>query len=248
MKRYIAYFDYLGYKDFIFNNDAAHLKIRAGHILRDIESALALGKYQKPENGIILSDISKSRINCLNVSDTVIFWTHDDSIESLDELLIVANKFNWQQMRFNMPARGVIYFDEFEMLSGQRNNSVGAIYSANLIYGKGLASAHMKCESFSWAGCVIDETVVQQVKGKIDVHTFFSQYAKLYKVPYTKPIDNTPEEYALTIVTGPLNEEAFKNFSNNIIATFKADNKSIEKPRVKEILDNTLKFLESFKT
>jgi len=120
MKRYIAYFDYLGYKDFILNNESQHLEVRAGHILRDIEMALAQGKYQEPRNGIILSDLSKSRINCLNVSDTVIFWTHDDSIESLEELMHVAYRFNWQEILFNMPVRGVVYFDEVELIFRNR--------------------------------------------------------------------------------------------------------------------------------
>lgn len=77
MKRFIAYFDFLGYKDFILNNDSNYLKVRAGHILRDIQISLGQGKYQDPMNGSVLADISLTRINCLNISDTVIFWTSD---------------------------------------------------------------------------------------------------------------------------------------------------------------------------
>lgn len=83
MERFIAYFDYLGYKEFILNNDSKHLRTRAGHILRDIEASLGQGKYKEPHNGIIVADLSETRINCLNISDTVIFWTNDNSIESL---------------------------------------------------------------------------------------------------------------------------------------------------------------------
>ncbi|MBN8693061.1 MAG: hypothetical protein J0L69_07670 [Bacteroidetes bacterium] len=247
MKRYIAYFDYLGYKDFIFNNDSTHLKRRVEHILRDIERALGQGQFQEPQNGIILADLSRSTINCLNVSDTVIFWTQDDSVQSLEELLSVANQFNWEQMRFNMPARGVIYFDDFEMISGQQRNPGGALYSANIIYGKGLALAHMKGETQSWAGCVIDQTVIEHIQTKVTVATFLAPHAKLYRVPYKKPAAGQQDEYVLTIVKGTLNEQAFKSYHDNIVATFKADNKSIEDPRVKTILDNTIKFLESFK-
>jgi len=70
---YLAYFDYLGFKEFIENNDDEVLMRRMGHIFRDIEGALGLGKYREPQNGVILSDLSNSSVNCLNISDTVLF-------------------------------------------------------------------------------------------------------------------------------------------------------------------------------
>ena len=211
MKRFIAYFDYLGYKDFILNNDSSHLKVRAGHILRDIEISLGQGKYQSPRNGVIVADISVSRINCLNISDTVIFWTNDDSIESLEELLLVSYEFNWREILYSFPVRGVVYCDELEMISGQQKNTVGAIYSTNLIYGKGLVNAHLKGENLNWAGSVIDKTVIDQIEGKVNIPDFLSPFAKLYKVPYKVQDQGIQEEYALNINKGGLNETAFEN-------------------------------------
>jgi hypothetical protein len=246
MKRFIAYFDYLGYKDFILNNDSNHLKLRAGHILRDIEISLGQGKFQTPRNGVIVADISVSRINCLNISDTVIFWTNDDSIESLEELLLVACEFNWREILYNFPVRGVIYCDELEMISGQQKNTVGAIYSTNLIYGKGLVKAHLKGENLNWAGSVIDKTVVDQVCDKVDIASFLNPFAKLYKVPYKIPEQDAQDEYALNIHRGVLNEIAFENKKNGIIRAFSNDNKNIDKPRVQEILANTISYLETY--
>jgi len=126
MKRYIAYFDFLGYKEFILNNDSDYLQNRANHILRDIGIVLCQGKYREPDGLLIRPDISQTRINCLNISDTIIFWTVDDSIESLEELLIIAHEFNYRQIKYNFPIRGVIYFDEIEMMSEKSKNTVGA--------------------------------------------------------------------------------------------------------------------------
>jgi hypothetical protein len=247
MKKFIAYFDYLGYKDFILNNDSNHLKVRARHILRDIEMSLGQGKYQSQQNGVVLADFSLSRINCLNISDTVIFWTNDDSIESLEELLLVAYEFNWREILYNFPVRGVIYCDELEMFSGQQKNTVGAIYSANLIYGKGLVKAHLKGENLNWAGSVIDKTVTENVSHKIDINTFLSPFAKLYKVPYKIYEQNYNEEYALKLVKEELNDTAFENKKNGIIRAFSNDNKNIDNSRVQTILENTISFLETFR-
>lgn len=247
MKRHIAYFDFLGYKEFILNNDSEYLKTRVGHILVGIEQALAEGKLQEPKNGRVLSDTSKTRINCLNISDTIIFWTNDDSVESLEELLRVAYRFNWSQVLLNFPVRGIIYFDELEMISGKQTNTVGAIYSANLIYGKGLAKAHMMCENLNWAGSAIDETVINEIIDKVDIENFLKPYAKIYSVPYTKPSPFTKEQYALRLTKSSYNEEAFKNTKDSVIRAFKNDNKTFDNPRVQEILGNTIAFLESFK-
>ncbi|OCB71198.1 hypothetical protein B0A79_22655 [Flavobacterium piscis] len=247
MKRYIAYFDFLGYKEFILNNDSTYLKGRVIHILRDIEMALGQGKYHEPENGRILSDTSQTRINCLNISDTVIFWTNDDSIESLEELLIVAHRFNWQEILYNFPIRGVIYCDELEMISGKKTNTVGSIYSANMIYGKGLANAHIKGDNLNWSGSVIDHTVIENISDQTDIVKFLEPFAKLYKVPYKKPYPDIGEEYALHINKGKLNQEAFENTKKGIEATFKSDNKTFDHPRVQEILANTIKYLETYK-
>jgi hypothetical protein len=247
MKRHIAYFDFLGYKEFVLNNNSEYLKIRIGHILVGIEQALSEGILQEPKNCRVLSDTSTTRINCLNISDTVIFWTNDDSIESLEELLRVAYRFNWTQVLSNFPVRGIIYFDELEMLSGKQTNTVGAIYSANLIYGKGLANAHLMCENLNWAGSAIDETVINQINGKVDVEEFLKPFAKIYNIPYTKPERHTKEGYALRLVKGNHNKVSFKNAEDGVVRAFKSDNKTFDKPRVQEILANTISYLETFK-
>jgi hypothetical protein len=44
MKKFIAYFDYLGFKQFIDNNDLEYQRKIVGNNFRDIESALGQGK------------------------------------------------------------------------------------------------------------------------------------------------------------------------------------------------------------
>lgn len=67
---YLAYFDFMGFKEFIQNNDDVVLMRRMGHIFRDIEMCLGKGEYKEARNGMILADISNSKLNCLNISDT----------------------------------------------------------------------------------------------------------------------------------------------------------------------------------
>jgi hypothetical protein len=195
----------------------------------------------------VAPDLSKTIINCLNISDTVIFWTDNDSVESLKDLLAVAYRFNWSQILFNFPVRGVIYYDELEMVYGSQTNNKGSIYSANIIYGKGLAKAHMKCENLNWAGSAIDETVIQEISSQINIDEFLEPFAKIYNVPYTKPEAHTKKEYALKLAKTSHNILSFNTDKDNVISRFKSDNKFFDNPRVQEILCNTISFLETFK-
>ena len=94
MKKFIAYFDYLGFKQFIENNDLDYQKRIMENNFRDIENALGQGKLKQPTHGAI-ADLANSNINCINFSDTIVFWTNDDSESSLIEIIEVAYKFNW---------------------------------------------------------------------------------------------------------------------------------------------------------
>ena len=120
MKKFISYFDFLGFKNFILNNDSDYIKRRIGNILTDIEFALGQGKITKTNYGVI-ANINNSKINCLNISDTVIFWTNDDSLESFNELLKISFDFNWSVTCYHFPVRGAMVFDEIEIICLSRN-------------------------------------------------------------------------------------------------------------------------------
>lgn len=243
MKSFIAYFDYLGYKEFLLRNSEQNLKRRASHILRDIETSLSQDKLKEGGRGVAIADLSATTINCLNISDTVVFWTQDDTIQSCLELLNVCYLFNWKQVLYNFPVRGCIIYDNFDFITGQQYSSKGAIYSPNLMYGKGLLHAHEKTELLNWAGTVIDNSLIEQVEREADFQTFLREKAMRYKVPYK---GFYRKEYALRLIHGTLNEKAFNNYSKGIVDAFEMDNKSIT-PSVEEKLKNTIEFLKEFK-
>ena len=161
---YLAYFDFMGFKQFIYNNDDEILMRRMGHIFRDIETSLGLGKYQESQNGVILADLSKSKLNCLNISDTVLIWTNECSSESLLELINVAYLFNWRENGYNFPVRGSVVKGKIREVTGKNTNSEGGSYSVQCVYGKAMIDAHLKAENQNWAGTVIDERVVIDLK------------------------------------------------------------------------------------
>lgn len=245
MKRCIAYFDLLGFKQFILNNDSNHTRTRLGHVLRDLETSLSRGIYKDHPKGLI-ADLKKSTIKCLNISDTIMLWTQDDSPESVKEFLDVCYGLNWRLNTYNFPIRGIMVYDEFEMIIGNEVSEGNGMYNVNIMYGKGLVYAHGKCENQSWAGCSIDSSLENFIV-EIGQEDWLKEFALKYMVPYTKPVENQSEEFALRLVKGELNNIAFQNVKRDLTRIFEDDNKGMNE-RSRTILKNTLQFLEAHKT
>lgn len=245
MKRFIAYFDYLGFKEFIENNDLDYQKKVVNENFRDIEAALGHGKLKNASHGVV-SDFSKSQINCINFSDTIVFFTNDTTKTSLVEILKVAYEFNWKTNMFCFPVRGVILLDEMIFINYEQKNEGGGIYNINSVYGKGLVKAYLRAEEQNWAGTVLDESFIDEITNKIqNSDGFLLPYAKKYMVPYKTDTDRG-EEYVLNIIEGELDEERFKNESRLIKENFAQHNKSVSDNRVQQKIANTIRFLESY--
>jgi len=241
MKRYLAYFDFLGFKNFILNNDSDYIKRRIGHILQDIETAIGQGEIDITDYGAV-ANISKSKLNCLNISDTVIFWTRDDSFESFKELLKVSFDFNWRVTCYHFPIRGAIVYDEIEIISGYHETENGGTYNVNSIYGKGLVNAHIKAENLNLASCVVDSSVIEKIHEFGKTEEIIGDLAIEYQVPY-KNGEIIPPEYLLKFhINKTINQEAFENRAQGIKDAFINDNKGISE-RSEILLENTIDFL-----
>lgn len=240
MKTFIAYFDFLGYKQFIENNDIEYLERRAEHILVSIGLALSQGESTQVSSVMAVPDISTCRVNCLNISDTIIFWGIEDTIANAIEVLKVVYKYNWQENIHGMPIRGCLIYDDFNIRTGSTTNAEGAIYSPNLIYGKGLLNAHLKTDSLDWAGTVIDQSFVNRISAETDFDEFISEYATIYDVPYK---DEPRSEYAINLWKGVETQEVLDRAKSMVREVFEKDNKGVNES-VERKISNTCDFIE----
>lgn len=73
METFIAFFDVLGFKEIINNNDLTEMKRLFGHLLRDTQTALSGEKFVQLDNSTIVPDLANQKVNCLHISDSVVF-------------------------------------------------------------------------------------------------------------------------------------------------------------------------------
>ena len=238
----IAYFDLLGYKQFIENNDEKLTALRVGHILRDIENSLSLRKTKPSNPGRVIADLEYSKVNCLNISDTIILWTSDYSDEGVENFLDVCFNLNFMLNKFTFPCRGVLISDKFQMISGKEQNSAGFSYSPNIMYGRGLLKAHIKSDSFNFASTVIDKSFVEKFADNKKVIEKIENLSLKYLVPYKEYHDNQDLEYVFKYTISNLNQTYFDNIKNGVIKNFHKDNKGVS-ASVQVKIDNTIDFL-----
>jgi hypothetical protein len=245
MKRFIGYFDLMGYKQFIMNNETAETRRRLEHILRDIETSLSRGEYKDHPRGYV-ADLSKSTIKCISISDTIIYWTQDDSKASLEEFLDVCFRLNWMLNDYHFPIRGLLVYDELEMVQGTDTNDSGGMYSVNTMYGKGLIRAHLKCDDQNWAGTCVDGSVNDFIQEQ-GLMPLLDRVAVKTMVPYKNAVADQQPEYALRLVTGEFNEIAFHSLTADLKRVFEGDNKGMN-ARSEEMLANTIAFAAQLRT
>jgi hypothetical protein len=245
MKQFIGYFDLMGYKQFIMNNTTEEARRRLGHVLRDIENSLAHEKLKDSPQGYV-ADLSESTIKCISISDTIIYWTQDDSDASLTEFLAVCYRLNWMLNLFDFPVRGVMIYDEMEMIRGASENDSGGLYSVQTMYGKGLVHAHLKCDAQNWAGTCIDPSLSDEIERR-GLKVNLDPIAVKTMVPYKVPPEDQQEEYAMRLGTNIHNQLSLDNLKRNIKRVFEADNKGMNE-RAETMLANTLTFVNSLKT
>lgn len=245
MKKFIAYFDYLGFKDFIEKNDLDFQIQIMNNNFRDIEDGIAKGKLRQGKHGGYIADLSLSTLNAINFSDTIVIWTNDDSLDAFLELVEAAYRFNHRSVTLTFPIRGMIVLDELESVSFNYTNNVGGTYNINSVFGKGLVKAHLQAEQQQWAGTVIGEEIIEKFKKEgVDIDQVLKPFAQRYKVPYKKPFDIPYEEYALKLATG-INDLSFKNVSRGIVDNFSQYNKDASHESTQQKLSNTIAYLGS---
>ena len=247
--KFIAYFDFLGFQNFIENNNSFYQKGVMKSIFTEIEMALSLGESVLSD-GFAKAKLSVSKVNCINFSDTIIFWTNSMDFNSLEELLKVSHRFNAFCNIYTFPIRGAISKGEISHYKFNSDNVNNSTYNANSIFGKGLINAYLKAESQNWAGTVIDSSIVDFLnKNSIDDKKFLSLFSKKYLIPYKGVITSQKEEWALNLVENnqTIKEETFLNIKRNITENFSKHNKCLDNKEIQQKIRNTIDFLITYK-
>lgn len=136
--KFIAFFDVLGYRSFINNNEI----IRVIEKMDDLIAGLQFSTHISQENVKLLEYII--------FSDSVVFYTHDFSSTSFYRLIHVSKIFIYAALVLGLPVRGSVSMGEFHV-------------KENLFFGKALVEAYENGEDQNWSGAFINDRCLNYV-------------------------------------------------------------------------------------
>ncbi len=251
MNKFIAYIDILGFKELVLNNDHETLIKKFQNLFSiSIELSLSQGKYNIIENSgkeLAVPDLNHALVNSINISDSVILWTDDDSMQSFINLIVtVRNVINHCTLA-GFPMRGAIVRGEMTFLKRQMGIKTDVTQQA--LIGKGIVDAYIQESKQEWAGCTVDATAIkayikqyEEMKNKVKYLPSIEYLVEKklickYKVPYKTGI--IKDEYVLEwpAVNRTLPDE------KRIRDAFSMHNKNTNDLSVELKILNTLRFI-----
>lgn len=256
MKQFVAFLDILGFKDLVMNNDHDKLVQLFNNLFSlGIQIALANGAYKMIENNgvsITTPDLEQLKVHSISISDTVIFWTDNDTMADFINLTGMVRNFLNHSLQIGFPMRGAIVLGEMTYLKNDfiSNKQI----SQQSIIGRSIVDAYIIEGSQEWAGCIVSQVAVNRY---LEQYSYFSNrnIKDLANLEYL--IENgILARYNVPRKTGIIQEDYVINwpaasrtmFEEAIVRnSFSKHNKNVNDWNVELKIRNTIEFLKAMK-
>jgi hypothetical protein len=242
--KYLAHFDVMGFKEMVYNNDLVDLKSYFNNLLIISQTSLANNTFTKNGLGQV-ANLNKQKVNCLHISDSILFWTNGDSDQDFNDIMDVCSNFYIKSLNNYLPVRGCLAYGEIDY--NPDTITIGNVtFSNSSMIGKGLVDAYIKADSLEFSGCVIHESVLSFVNPSLIDSYISSNKICNYKTPLKK---GSQFELIFCPVQNSINTLTFNNKLNHIKKLFtKASKTDISKMHESVLakMNNTIDFIKTF--
>lgn len=240
-KRYIAFLDLLGFKSIMEGNDSKGIDELIEKLIGEIQLSIAhnLERFIAANlDGGFSPDLNKARVNSIVFSDTIVFWSNDDSSDSFKSIVdAVSMFFASAVIGRSWAARGAITYGDLTYTSYDIANKNFLINQSGL-YGKSIIDGYELEESQEWIGCMVSESAIEHfLKSEEDGENYLSTRLLQYEVPVKKG-KVLKQQYVIWWGWGQDSEKNVERFFTKLA-------KLEELPEiVKDKYDNTCKYLK----
>lgn len=244
---YITMCDILGFKDIITENTFETAQEIMQSFVGACEFAAAHGQtalYEIDGKIVHIVDRDNIKVSMNLFSDTVVLWTHDNSVASFFDLLRATQLLFNRCLTIGLPIRGAIssgnlYASSFEM--NAPDISPAHSITENVMFGKALINAYKLEKKQEWSGCIIDPELRNSSEFAIR-HIFEASLQGEPYLIYNVPIKNQVQTER-HLVLNWINWRKPSEFTEESIReAFSKHNKSVTAPSVPEKIQNTVDF------
>ena len=177
-KRFIAYIDIMGFKEFVFRNSHQAV-LKKMELLRNTVAVIEEGEKAKQKKKFFTGtpedvfDIDNVLVKMLSFSDSVLMCTNDDSQASISNLLLASGYFMYACLMDGIPVKGAL-----------SHGTLTIDFDQSIYFGKPLIDAYLLENEINLYGLALDHNVEKYLKEKkILNHEAISCLITHYKTP-----------------------------------------------------------------
>jgi hypothetical protein len=245
MERFVAFLDILGFKELVENNSVETLQ---RIYLKTLEAGYRSGVDEAEAFGFP-KELTSS-IRSIIISDSIIFWSQDLTMDSFMMLTSIVRAFCREAFYTGIVLRGGIAKGPLEETSTASISKYNTI-RAPIILGRGLTNAWNLESSQQWSGCVISDEVIDHLRTdtnsestKLIEKIIELKWIVSYKAPMKK--GNVKDYFCLNWV-GPraenITEESIEQITSIVREKFSAFSKNDNTWEVEVKIKNTIDFI-----
>lgn len=159
--RFVAYFDILGFKDYVFSNSTDEIH----KMLINLNKILPNDKDE---------EIDESSILCTTFSDSIFIFTKSDSIAEFRNFIQFIRRFMRTSIRRNIPLKASIAYGE-----------IVAYKDRKIFCGKPIVNAFLLQEDLQYMGIVVHHSVEDYIIKKSKyLNVRYKSYFKEIETPF----------------------------------------------------------------
>ncbi len=250
MTEFIAFYDILGFKQLTEGIEPAIVHREINNVFRESQNAVCKNHLIDDPNrpGTLIPDFNFAEVNCIHISDSIIFWTTGGlTEENFKNIVEACYTFNWRTQQTTLPLRGCLVAGELEYHPYTIQNVRGVQFHNSSLYGRGVTNAYVLAENQDWAGSYIDASAINGIPNSEQIISSLIYDKKI--VYYQVPLKGGKYSYELAFRTmGTLNDVGFYNRSKGVTEHFKMPmNGNKFDDSVQRKLNNTIGFLDYFR-
>lgn len=250
-KCYVAFMDILGFKQLVERTTHENLhRLYSDIFIANAAMAVSNGAYKVVEEfsaKYAIPDLSKAKVSCMVVSDSVLLHTTDDSMTSFIDICSVVGKLMVSGIYTGLPMRGAISLGTLSVFNQVAEGSEFGIHG---LVGLPLVRAYEEESTYEWAGCVIEQQCINhyieksnQFRSKVPTLATMEQLLTAgILVEYAAPLKGEKEvdRYAINWPRHNMSDIS----SETVRKSFSMHGKSVEPESVQRKISNTLRFLK----
>ena len=243
-KTYLAYFDVLGFKEIVGKRLLTEVEDFFEKLLINTESVATNKRSECRKPLEYCADLNNSDLNCLHISDSIIFWTNSDTNDDLNLILDRCAKLVQNTTIPCKLLRGCLTYGEISYNFCQSKGEASFLdYS---IIGSTIVEAYTKAESLKLTGCIVDKKIIKKL-GQESFTKKIEDGIIAQRIVNTKFGNNL--EYMFVPVKIGYTELGFENDIKNLKRAYEYASKcpiSNMPDEVRQKFNNTIEFYRSF--